>query len=179
MLALFGTGCAMVAVDENRYYRIDFVTGWIWLTSWTLSFALLGAFASRLARRRAKLLTSLSLCLCLLIFPVWWLALRGSDWSNATPDSENETVLPSPYGRVEVVLENYRNFFDPSCRVWLREPDGLFARRILIWQEVRSNCPRVAFPDSTTVSLTPLHGGPTQTTTFDPDRMRVTGPSPR
>ncbi|MGX1811148.1 hypothetical protein ACWIGI_35970 [Nocardia sp. NPDC055321] len=173
MLILLGAGCAAVAVDTSRFYRLAAVLPWVWLTSWTAAFALLGVFASRLARKRARLLKTVSLCFCLLTFPVWWLGLTSSDSSKAT-DPRVAAVQPSPDGRLHAISETYYNIIDHSCRVWLREADGYFARRILIWQMTESGCPRVWFPSDTTISVDPRNGEPIQTSTFDRDRMRVT-----
>ncbi|MFF2555171.1 hypothetical protein ACFVUS_29500 [Nocardia sp. NPDC058058] len=177
MLTLFGAGCAvLLVVDVSRFYRLDFVHPLFELTCWTAAFALLGIFAPRLAAKRAVPLMTLSAFLCILLFPLWLYALEESDPNDVTAP-RIVAVQPSPDGRVHAVTESFYGIIDPSCRVLLREPDGLFARQTLIWQMTESGCPRVWFPDNTTIRIDRRNGEPMQISTFDPDRMQVTDTS--
>lgn len=73
-----------------------------------------------------------------------------------------------------LVTEYFSNMIDPSCRVWLRERDGLFARRTLVWERVEANCPvRVAFSEGDAIVVTESNTGAPLTMTFDREAMVV------
>lgn len=179
ILVLLGVGIALAAIDGDRFYRIGRAPVWSLPACWTAAFALLVGFAPALARNRKPLWVTAAVLLGLLTLPLWLLAVLASSLST---DELNviEAVHPSPDGRVHAVTETFYNVIDPSCRVWLREPGGLFARQVLVWERIEANCPqRVWFPDDTTISID--YGTKNQpfTTTFDPDNMRVTETSAR
>ncbi|WP_458689024.1 hypothetical protein [Nocardia tengchongensis] len=161
VLALFGTGTAMLGVDLDRYYRLDHLQPWSTLACWTAAFVLLVAFAHRLARNHTKLWIACATLLGILTFPLWLISLLlVSSWPTDDDLTRIVQVQPSPDGRVQAVTETFYSLIDPSCRVWLREPDGLFARRILLWLKTESGCPTSASsttPRSASTSATANH----------------------
>lgn len=163
----------MLGVDPDRYYRLDNLQPWSTLTCWTAAFVLLVAFARRLARNRMLWMVCATI-LGILTFPLWLISLLLVSSSSSRDDfTRIVQVQPSPDGQVQAVTETFYNMIDPSCRVWLREPDGLFARRVLLWQQTESGCAHIRFLDNTTIEIDRRDGRPPVTTTFDPDRMQV------
>ncbi|MGV9408478.1 hypothetical protein ACWDOP_01080 [Nocardia sp. NPDC003693] len=176
MLVLLGAGIgAAPLTDSDRYYRLELLHPWFSLVCWTAAWAVLVSYAPRLAFNRKLLWMTLATILGLFMLAAWLLVLFL--FAVFGGDSRVATVYPGPDRRVHAVTETFTNMIDPSCRVWLREPGILFGRQVLIWEKVESGCPRVSFPDSTTISLSFGDDTPPLTTTFDPDRMRVTGVS--
>ncbi|MFE6858556.1 hypothetical protein [Nocardia sp. NPDC057668] len=172
VLGLFLAGVAALFIVDDRFYRLSDLQPWATLGCWTASFVVLVSFADRLAHHRTLLWMFVATLLGIVTFPLWLVVFLGS-MSEHHDNTTTVAVQDSPDGRVQAVTEKYYNVIDPSCRVWLREPDGLFARRVLVWRQVESGCPRVWFPDNTTISFAYGADNPPMTTTFDPDRMQV------
>lgn len=173
VLALFGTESAMLGVDLDRYYRLDHLQPWSTLACWTAAFVLLVTFAHRLARNHTMLWIVCATLLGIPTFPLWLISLLASSSRPSDDFTRIVQAQTSPDGRIQAVTETFYNLIDPSCRVWLREPDGLFARRVLLWLKTESGCPHIQFLDNTTISIDQRDGQPPLTTTFDPDRMQV------
>ncbi|MGX1808788.1 hypothetical protein ACWIGI_23965 [Nocardia sp. NPDC055321] len=172
VLLLFAAGIAAVAFRNDQFYRLSRFSPWLLPVCWTASFALLVGFAPRLAPTRKPVWLTAAALLGLPTLLLWPAVLIMSGFDDGP--TQVTSVQPSPDGRVHAVTETYWNSIDPSCRVWLREPGGLFAREVLVWHRVDSNCPEVSFPTPTTISITYYPDRPPFTTTFDPDNMRVT-----
>ncbi|MGV9412513.1 hypothetical protein ACWDOP_21615 [Nocardia sp. NPDC003693] len=160
-------------MDPQRYYRLDSLRLWFTLACWTAAFLVYVAFGHRLARNHIKLWIGCATLIGIVMLPFWLLTLFFV--TSPPPEDHIRTVQVqlTPDGRVEAVTLYGDYMMNNFCQVWLREPDGLFARRVLLLNRTRSGCPNVQFLDNTTISIDQRDGRPPLTTTFDPDRMQV------
>lgn len=173
VLALYvaGLGVMYAQALSDPYYRFDVVSIWLWPLCWTAGLVLYGSFARSLVRRTWVWVVG-AVPLAGVTISLWALMLIAS--ALMSDDSKVRAVQVSGDGRHELVTEYFTNMIDPSCRVWLRERDGLFARRTLVWERIEANCPaRVAFADGNTIAITEREGRAPLSTTFDPERMVV------
>ncbi|MFI9408058.1 hypothetical protein [Nocardia sp. NPDC052316] len=180
VVALFAAGVAAWFVGglPTRFYRLDFVPAWVFIMAvpvcWTAGAVLWSHFVSGLCRCRPWVRGAIGAVLVLMTVVAWPITIFLSALVGDGGRGTIKAVEVSRDGRYEAVSESFWGFFDPSCRVWLRERGGLLSRQVLVWERIEANCPvRVYFPDDTTISITERKGDAPMTTTFDPDRMEV------
>jgi hypothetical protein len=80
--------------------------------------------------------------------------------------------LSSPDGRYELVVESYSVLIDPAYDVWLRETEGVFARRVRVWTSPEGPAPsRVAFVGPNEIEVAASFTD-VRRSTFDPVTLR-------
>lgn len=180
VVALFAAGVAAWFVGEfpRRFYRIPVVPGWMFVMAlpvcWTVGVMLYARFVRRLCRRGQWVRSAVGAVLLLVTVIAWPIAIILSPFADEGSRGKARVVATSDDGRYEAVSEPFWGWFDPSCRVWLRERGGLFSRQVLVWERIEGNCPvRVYFPDDTAIGITELKDSVPMTTPFDRDQMEV------
>ncbi|WP_232850788.1 hypothetical protein [Nocardia acididurans] len=172
-LFVAGLGVAVAVAKSDRYYRFDWIPAWLMPLCWTGAIVVL-VLGPAVCGDRQRVWVSFAALLGLVTIPLWVLTMFALMWDDG---SREVKVTVSADGRHELVTEYFHNTIDPSCRVWLRERDGLFARQTLVWKRIEANCPTsVEFWDDSTIGITEYAKREPFKTTFDADRMEVAKP---
>jgi hypothetical protein len=171
VLLIVGVIARVLAV---RYYRLEWLgpVGIVCFGLSVLAFHALGLLlALRTFRSRVVRIACVAGCgLTLLV--VAYFAVVGMAVALLSGRRTVTTVVQSPDGRYELVVESYWVIIDPAFDVWLREREGIFARKVLVWTSRESTAPkRVTFVERYQIEVMDERGD-TRRSRFDPDTLR-------
>jgi hypothetical protein len=173
-IALVASGAGAVGVAAGHYKL-----GWLNIVA-VVCFVSAILLATVLSFSAPKILRRVVIVGVTVVAVVALLAVLGRTVALEGPRKVT-SVVTSADGRYELVVEEYNVIIDPAWDVWLRETEGLFARKVLVWTSREGPAPgRVAFVGPNEIEIRASTGDVSRSTfdpaTLQPSKVHCVGP---